>query len=97
MLRFFLLRFFISGPSAHGEGELKLANWINVASACGRKQAPGSASPGLIRALPSHDFVIVGGDADLVVQCLALPHTSNLFVYNPQAITTNRGTRGNYI
>lgn len=45
---------------------------------------------------PNDSIVIIGGDADLVVQCLALPSSANLFVYTPQNIANSKNTRGNY-
>lgn len=57
------------------------------------KEGPAEAET-TYRALPSDSIVIIGGDADLVVQCLALPYTSNLFVYNPQNITHSKNVRG---
>lgn len=57
------------------------------------KEEPAEAET-TYKALPSDSIVIIGGDADLVVQCLALPYTSNLFVYNPQNITHSKNIRG---
>lgn len=91
--RFGSVKVFISGSLSYGEGELKLADWINVASAPGAKQLPEDASLGAFRIQPSHSIVVIGGDADLVVQCLALPFTSNLFVYNPQAFAKSKRSK----
>lgn len=87
-------RFFLSGPSSYGEGELKLADWINVASDKSRTQNAGHSGLEPSHDQPSDSIVIIGGDADLVVQCLALPYASNLFVYNPQAVTKSKTSRG---
>ncbi|KAL8439824.1 hypothetical protein Efla_004350 [Eimeria flavescens] len=92
--RFGSLKFFISGPSSYGEGELKLADWINV-HLSGRQprvsESSQSAKPP--RPPPAESIVLIGGDADLVVQCLALPLTANLFVYNSQAVTASKSKK----
>ncbi|KAL8449859.1 hypothetical protein Emed_002822 [Eimeria media] len=87
-------RFFVSGPSSYGEGELKLADWINSTLCDDKNPTVGSFGPSkLSRSHATESVVIIGGDADLLVQCLALPSTANLYVYSPQAFTkvkTNR-------
>ncbi|KAL8271989.1 hypothetical protein Esti_004113 [Eimeria stiedai] len=86
--RFRSLRFFVSGTSSYGEGELKLADWINSTLGVEGNPTVGSFGPSrLPRPHPADSVVIIGGDADLLVQCLALPSIANLYVYSPQAFT----------
>ncbi|OEH78571.1 hypothetical protein cyc_00145 [Cyclospora cayetanensis] len=107
---------FLSGPSSYGEGELKLADWINFSCDAGRSQTQEASSEsqgaserrsgrsaysrgrpcpglGLLKVKPTDSIVVIGGDADLVVQSLALPFASNLFVYNPQSIASSKTKR----
>ncbi|KAL8455831.1 hypothetical protein Emag_000405 [Eimeria magna] len=92
--RFSSLRFFVSGSSSYGEGELKLADWINSTLGHDKNSTVGSFGPSeLSRGHPADSVVIIGGDADLLVQCLALPSTANLYVYSPQAFTKSKTNR----
>lgn len=50
------VKFYISGASVPGEGELKCVDWIKHMCAAGTEESA----------------VIVGGDADLILQGLAL-------------------------
>ena len=73
-----------------------MADWINKASNPNREAdsccgAAGSDGP---YAGVDDSVVLIGGDADLVVQCLALPFASNLFVYNPQNVEGRKRCKG---
>ncbi|KAG5176067.1 hypothetical protein JKP88DRAFT_351243 [Tribonema minus] len=57
--------YYVSGADVPGEGELKILDWAHLAVAHGGEES----------------VVIVGGDADLVLQGLALSKVKNLFVY----------------
>ncbi|CAM9155529.1 unnamed protein product, partial [Phaeothamnion confervicola] len=70
------VQFYISGADMPGEGELKIFDIINLRSTAGTEES----------------FVIVGGDADLVLQGLALPKVKNLFLY-----VSGRGGEGTMI
>lgn len=50
------VKFYISGANVPGEGELKCIDWLKLMSQIGSEE----------------DAVIVGGDADLILQGLAL-------------------------
>ncbi|CAM9636289.1 unnamed protein product [Pylaiella littoralis] len=58
------VRFYISGANVPGEGELKCIDWLKHMS------NPGS----------EESVVIVGGDADLILQGLALSEVKNTFI-----------------
>ncbi|KFH11173.1 XRN 5'-3' exonuclease amine-terminal protein [Toxoplasma gondii MAS] len=149
--RFRNLRFFVSGSSSFGEGELKLIDWL-LAAQKGVRAPVGSPSLSSSSASPTsspisctsstsstsssasascrasiarcptgaqlrlgdggenseearreqereedESIVIVGADADLVVQALAFPGVPKLFVYNPQRrISDEKNTRTLY-
>nr|PUA88568.1 hypothetical protein TGBR9_320440B [Toxoplasma gondii TgCATBr9] len=149
--RFRNLRFFVSGSSSFGEGELKLIDWL-LAAQKGVRALVGSPSLSSSSASPTsspisctsstsstsssasascrasiarcptgaqlrlgdggenseearreqereedESIVIVGADADLVVQALAFPGVPKLFVYNPQRrISDEKNTRTLY-
>ncbi|CAM9209236.1 unnamed protein product, partial [Laminaria digitata] len=59
--------FYVSGASVPGEGELKCIDWIKNMCSEGTEESA----------------VIVGGDADLVLQGLALPQVKNMFIFSP--------------
>jgi XRN 5'-3' exonuclease N-terminus len=68
--RFQHLQIRISGPNVPGEGELKIFDWLNSFIV---PRAPS---------LPAGDsVVVVGSDADIVLQALATVAVQNLFVY----------------
>lgn len=89
------VRFYISGPLSPGEGELKLADWLNTATGSAGRNAHKGAALAWERPFvePCESAVVVGGDADLVVQALALPSTPNLFVYSPNSPSGTKSHR----
>ena len=87
---------------------MKLANWICEALSSSKRtedkdkqqeryqEREDNTGKEIKRIDPNHTIVIIGGDADLVVQCLALPSTANLFVYSPQNLANSEHTRGTF-
>jgi hypothetical protein len=63
--RFKDIAFYISGADVAGEGEVKIIDWLHVLRSRG----------------PSDSIIIVGGDADLVLQGLATYSVRDMFVY----------------
>ncbi|CAM9324588.1 unnamed protein product, partial [Discosporangium mesarthrocarpum] len=64
--RYSHVRFYISGASVPGEGELKCIDWVKLSMLPGTEEST----------------VIVGGDADLILQGLALSKVKNLFIFD---------------
>eukprot|EP00903_Cladosiphon_okamuranus_P010318 g9763.t2 len=62
------VKFYISGADVPGEGELKCIDWLK------RMSNEGSEN---------ENAVIVGGDADLILQGLALTEVKNTFICSP--------------
>jgi hypothetical protein len=68
--RFSHLQIRISGPSVPGEGELKIFSFLNSHVAGSTNKVPAADSA-----------VVVGSDADIVLQALACISLQNLFVF----------------
>ncbi|KAF8822129.1 hypothetical protein IE077_000942 [Cardiosporidium cionae] len=90
-------RIYTSGARSPGEGELKLVDWINkhILSEFSPREDAESSFQENVTDLGTHSIacqypnssndtiIVVGGDADLVLQALALPGLPNLYVYIP--------------
>ncbi|GAW79565.1 5'-3' exoribonuclease [Plasmodium gonderi] len=93
------IKFYVSTDKELGEGELKLMNWIqnyistnetNFQINEAGKEDKGSICMSPIGA-SEESFVIVGADADLLLQCLALKKLHNIYVYTYQMFNVDRG------
>ncbi|SCM00071.1 conserved Plasmodium protein, unknown function [Plasmodium chabaudi adami] len=80
------VKFFISTDREVGEGELKLMNWIT-------SYVKQDDKIGVRR--ENESFVIVGADADLLLQCLALKNIRNVYIYTYQTFYLNMD--GNFL
>ncbi|SCL97193.1 conserved Plasmodium protein, unknown function [Plasmodium chabaudi chabaudi] len=80
------VKFFISTDREVGEGELKLMNWIT-------SYVKNDDKIGVRR--ENESFVIVGADADLLLQCLALKNIRNVYIYTYQTFYLNMD--GNFL
>jgi hypothetical protein len=80
--RFQHLQIRISGPSVPGEGELKIFDWLNSFVVPRAPTLPAAES-----------VVVVGSDADIVLQALATVAVQNIFVYIQSAAPASGGRR----
>uniref|UniRef100_A0A7S1XEB9 Xrn1 N-terminal domain-containing protein n=1 Tax=Compsopogon caeruleus TaxID=31354 RepID=A0A7S1XEB9_9RHOD len=64
----------ISGPDVPGEGEVKIFDWLN--SFVARREAGTQVS-----SIVTESVIVIGGDADIVLQGLATTSFRDLFVY----------------
>ncbi|SCL97308.1 conserved Plasmodium protein, unknown function [Plasmodium chabaudi chabaudi] len=80
------VKFFISTDREVGEGELKLMNWIT-------SYVKNDDKIGVRR--ENESFAIVGADADLLLQCLALKNIRNVYIYTYQTFYLNMD--GNFL
>ncbi|KMZ94843.1 5'-3' exoribonuclease [Plasmodium vivax Mauritania I] len=81
------VKVYVSTDKEVGEGELKLMNWMQ------NYVGGGSSSLGASRKA-DESFVIVGADADLLLQCLALKGVQNVCVYTYQTFLVDVGAWG---
>ncbi|CAD2085091.1 5'-3' exonuclease, putative [Plasmodium vinckei lentum] len=84
------VKFFISTDKEVGEGELKLMNWIT--SYVKREETNDNKTD---EKREEESFVIVGADADLLLQCLALKNIRNVYIYTYQTFYLNMD--GNFL
>ncbi|VEV54761.1 5'-3' exonuclease, putative [Plasmodium vinckei vinckei] len=78
------VKFYISTDKEVGEGELKLMNWIT--SYVKKDERDDNKTD---EKREEESFVIVGADADLLLQCLALRNIRNVYIYTFQTFYLN--------
>ncbi|KJP89051.1 hypothetical protein AK88_01344 [Plasmodium fragile] len=85
------IKVYVSTDKEVGEGELKLMNWIQNYVGGSRSSHEGDSSCVGARSAADESFVIVGADADLLLQCLALKDVRNVCVYTYQTFLVDVG------
>ncbi|CAA9986803.1 5'-3' exonuclease, putative [Plasmodium knowlesi strain H] len=85
------IKVYVSTDREVGEGELKLMNWIQNYVRGNSSQNEESSIHVGTRKAADESFVIVGADADLLLQCLALKDIRNVCVYTYQTFLVDVG------
>ncbi|SCM17117.1 conserved Plasmodium protein, unknown function [Plasmodium berghei] len=93
------VKFYISTAKEVGEGELKLMNWITSYVKKDKKENNNDIENNELLKYSNYDktdskreeesFIVVGADADLLLQCLALKNIRNVYIYTYQTFYLN--------